>query len=109
MLRQITELVPCGDDTKARRIAVTYIGNTLDTTYSGSYKYVVGYFSSGLPAKFCVVQHDRTETLDILLNLSYGEIQNCLYEKNFKVCYPEYSYISDIFIKRAKEDLDENY
>lgn len=105
MLRQITELVPFGQDSLAKSIAVTYIANEVEVV-NGKHLYLVGYFSDRGDKKFRLVWHNRRNDLLELLRLSYSMSDEGWFGYDEIVnLKPAIKETADIFIERAKEDL----
>jgi hypothetical protein len=105
MLRQITELVPFGDDTKSKNIAVTYIAN-VGYVGDGLYSYMVGYFSQTTEPRFFYLYFDRKQDVFNLLTSFYKfNDYNWRNYKDITKMYPEHLGVISIFIERAKEDL----
>jgi hypothetical protein len=105
MLRQITELVPFGNDSQCKNIAVTYIANC-GNVGDGLYEYMIGYFSDTTEPRFLLIYFDLKQELYNLLNSFYR------YEKEKWFDYEEATFhyssnksVIDIFMARAKKDL----
>lgn len=71
MLRTITELVPYGDDTRAKRITVQYLANC-GRYSSDTYLYLVGFYEQPSrfnsfedEMKFCMFASDQTDNLSL--------------------------------------------
>lgn len=105
MLRQITELVPFGDDSCAKNIAVTYIANC-GNMGDGLYAYMIGYFSDSTEPRFLLVYFDRKQELYNLLNSFYRyQSYDWLGYEEAVIEYVSDKKVIDIFVKRSKEDL----